>query len=233
MSFYIDFLFSDKSDIQLNTPSPSPHPKSHEYRYVLVPDFRDVFFQADPMNKLERLMQDNRGAELILAGEHPNATFGSGLDGFNGAWIVDCYGRETLEPWLDYAPLNTGAIAGSRLAVMDVIERASVEAARFNFSCGIDQGFLNYLYFTGQLGDVPVYYRGSGLVSAIGQFCPEHCNQKGDNGVSEELYRDADGYVLDDDGERMVGVHQWDRHWAPMLEHLNRLLANDIPDHEL
>ena len=85
-----------------------------------------------------------------------------------------------------------------------------------------DQGYLNYLFYTGNLpAETFVETRGDGVVNTVGSLDgsrPRHAGYLPPTHVNIGEYwkiRDAEGYVLEDDmSTRSAAVHQWDRFGA-------------------
>ena len=98
-----------------------------------------------------------------------------------------------------------------------------------------DQGYLNYLFYTGNLpAETFVETRGDGVVNTVGSLDgsrPRHAGYLPPTHVNIGEYwkiRDAAGYVLEDDmTTRSAAVHQWDRFGIGVeIKTLRRVRAN-------
>lgn len=94
-----------------------------------------------------------------------------------------------------------------------------------------DQGYLNYLYYTGALPDETfVEARGDGVVNTVGSLDGSRPRKAGylpashvNIGQYWNIW-DAEGYVLEDDMRtRSAAVHQWDRFGIEFHDFLSRL----------
>ena len=93
-----------------------------------------------------------------------------------------------------------------------------------------DQGYHNYLYHTGTLASkglrVKANPQGTGVVNTIGAMngfrVPE--NMKGPLDTFWKI-RDAEGYILNNDGTKSPCVHQWDRFAKELLRWLDKTIV--------
>ncbi|HEY4184853.1 MAG TPA: DUF1796 family putative cysteine peptidase [Polyangia bacterium] len=196
-----------------------------DFRYALMMDFRDAYFQRDPFLDVQRFMQD---CDLYLMSEFQLLTIGNHPNGMNRDWVAEPFGEEAADAIADEVILNSGAILGRKSAVMKLLAAFTEVTTSQNFDFA-DQGTLNYLGHTGRLlqcGRIKIERAGESLVNNCGfteldllrQVRPVTAEEeariafipRGDDGRLR-LYRDHEGWVLDDDGNVSYAVHQYDR----------------------
>lgn len=203
-------------------------PQSNFY----IADYRDTFFQSDPFAALDRPL---RGLELLLVAEHwPFKQMGNCP--FNGGWIRNCWGRNTLDAVKDQVVLCSGSYLGAQPAIVNFERRllAEVDDAECHKK-GVpsDQGYVNYMYYTGFLPDATfVQDRGTGVVNTVGSLDGSRPRAKGylptthvNIGEYWQL-RDDEGFVLQDDKRtRSPAVHQYDRFHLEFRDFIPRLAS--------
>jgi hypothetical protein len=181
--------------------------------HIFIFDFRDVFFLADPFGDLAH----DPGYDLYLFAENSSVkTIGSCP--FNSWWIGNCWGEQALQSLADQPVICSGSTLGSHAGVVRYVTRMleefdEMDCIRKDPSAGpSDQGYHNYLYYSGEFGKVRVYPQGEGPVNTIGAMNGYRvpADQKGPLG-SYWGARDDEGYVINWDGRRSPAVHQWDR----------------------
>ena len=139
--------------------------------------------------------------------------------------VVHCFGNTMLERIGAEPPICGGGIVATPLGMRSLKDAfCSVLWRRMdeqNRVCN-DQGILNYLAYADVVvhGSVPwlVQRHGSSnatLVNHIGGIYPRR---------KVSAYRDAAGFVLDDDGSRSAVVHQYDR-FPPLVHFAESLVA--------
>ncbi|KAH8045048.1 hypothetical protein JL720_16844 [Aureococcus anophagefferens] len=128
----------------------------------------------------------------------------------------------------------SGSTLGSVPAMKRYAERMLAEMDRMacwatKAATESDQGYHNFLYHTGELAALPGvrvahHEQGRGLVNTIGAMngfrVPAH--KKGPLDTFWKI-KDADGYILDWDGQYSAVVHQWDRFGKEVVGHIDRL----------
>lgn len=216
-----------------------------DFRYALMMDFRDAYFQRDPFANVENFMLD---CDLYLMSEFQFLTLGNHPNGMNYAWINEPFGKPIADAIADKVILNSGAIMGTRCAVMAFLEIIAEVTVQQNFEFA-DQGTLNYLAHSGHLehcGRIKIERAGKSIVNNCG-FTEIDLLQKTRPMTAEEetsiafiprdeqgrlkLYRDHDGLVLDDDGNISYAVHQYDRFAPEMDKFVIRLSDYEYPGH--
>jgi len=215
-----------------------------EYRFALLMDFRDAYFQRDPFQDVERFMN---GVDLYLMSEFQLLTVGNHPNGMNYAWVEEPFGKEVADALADKEILNSGAILGRKQAITSFLE-AMTEVTRGQDFAFADQGTLNYLAHTGRLdhcGRIKIERAGQSLVNNCG-FSELDLLRAARPLTREEeariafiprtpegrlrLWRDHEGWVLDDDGNVSYAVHQYDRFFDEMYPFVAHLSAYDPPD---
>lgn len=219
--------------------------KDLDFRYALMMDFRDAYFQRDPFTDVENFMQD---CDLYLMSEFQFLTVGNHPNGMNCSWIEKPFGKQIADAIADSVILNSGAIMGSRKAVMAFLEIMAEVTVQQNFEFA-DQGTLNYLAHGGHLehcGRTKITRAGKSVVNNCGfteidllrKIRPITADEEAliafiprDEQGRLKLYRDHDGWVLDDDGNISYAVHQYDRFALEMDTFVSRLSDYECPDH--
>ena len=215
-----------------------------EFRYALMMDIRDAFFQRDPFMDAEAFMED---CDLYLMSEFQLLTVGNHPNGMNYAWVAEPFGTPAADAIADQVILNAGAIVGRRSAVMAFLETVADVTARQDFEFN-EQGTLNYLAHTGRLnhcGRIKITRAGESVVNNCGFSEIDLLRNKRPISQEEEariafiprsargrlqLYRDHEGWVLDDDGNVSYVVHQYDRFLPEVGEIVSRLSDYQHPD---
>ena len=200
-----------------------------EASWAFVFDFRDVFFQRDPFPLVDRspsapnlhLFAENRDVKTV------------GTCRFNSAWL-NCWDRTLKQVYHNASVMCSGSTLGSVPAMKRYAERMLAEMDRMacwatKAATESDQGYHNFLYHTGALAALPGvrvahHEQGRGLVNTIGAMngfrVPAH--KKGPLDTFWKI-KDADGYILDWDGQYSAVVHQWDRFGKEVVGHIDRL----------
>jgi hypothetical protein len=215
-----------------------------DFRYALMLDFRDAFFQRDPFADADAIMDD---CDLYLMSEFQLLTVKNHPNGMNYAWVAEPFGIPAAESIGDEVILNSGAILGTRNSVMDFLDACAAVSAEQDYAFA-DQGTLNYLAHTGRLdhcGRIKVTRAGMSVVNNCGftevdlleahrpitadeaariAFIPRNAQGR------LQLYRDDDGWVLDDDGNVSYVVHQYDRFYPEIGDFVEQLASHQHPE---
>lgn len=158
---------------------------------IMISDFRDVIFQTNPFNYLAPQWRPPRAQLIVFLEAIPNKMIYRCQ--YNSGWIKNCYGDEAFQ-LVKNNPISCSGISfGSRDGILiyvsmmlDQIEpdtRArygvnhKVPNSNECISLGMDQGFHNWLLFSGKLQRsmrVKVFYQGEGPVSTLGSYYPGH-----------------------------------------------------------
>lgn len=214
------------------------------FRYALIIDLRDAYFQRDPFLRADDFMHDS---DLYLMSEFRFLTIGNHPNGMNYAWVRDAFGTPAADAIADEVILNSGAILGRKTAVLQLVNEIARVTSRQNYAFA-DQGTLNYLAHTGRLnhcGRIRIARAGLSLVNNCGFTEIDLLRQTRPMSAAEEeaiafiprdasgrlkLCRDAEGWVLDDDGTVSHVVHQYDRCLPEMDEFVSCLANYQHPD---
>ena len=178
------------------------------YRWCLAVDFRDAYFQRDPLAR-GSMEAAAHGAHVVVQQENALTI---ATEPYTRAWIQHCFGSAALQRLGAERPVCGGSIVATPLGMRSLKDAFCGllwrRVGEQNRVCN-DQGILNYLAYADDAahGGVPwlVQRHGSGnatLVNHIGTIYPRH---------KVSAYRDAAGFVLDDDGARSAVVHQHNR----------------------
>mmetsp|Transcript_23935 Transcript_23935/g.39464 ORF Transcript_23935/g.39464 Transcript_23935/m.39464 type:complete len:680 (+) Transcript_23935:107-2146(+) len=183
--------------------------------WLMLLDVRDVWFQLDPFEQVNA--RGKVTGELHLFGENADAVR-IGTSAYNKGWLVTAYGRKTVSSYFDEPVICSGSTMGNQDAIETYL-RAMV--AQFDStkckSKGCDQGFHNYLYYSGQLGKVDdettsvgsisklvVHEQGKGAINNLGALRTKPLKEWGMYDAEKEL-------VLNWDGSTSPVAHQYDR----------------------
>ncbi|MDD3310909.1 hypothetical protein [Pseudodesulfovibrio sp.] len=158
---------------------------------VLLTDVRDVVFQSDPFAPA--------WAEgLTCAVEDRRMTIGTCPH--NSRWVRLHLGDDALARVADRPILCSGTTVGGAGAVLAYLDALTEKMAPFTGGermAGFDQGVHNVLVHTGALGPVTLT-DNAGPILTLGY-------------TEGEPRLDAEGFALNEAGQRAVIVHQYDR----------------------
>ena len=183
--------------------------------WLMLLDVRDVWFQMDPFEQVNK--RGKVSGELHLFGENADAVR-IGTSAYNKGWLLKAYGRKAVSPYFEEPVICSGSTMGNQDAIETYL-RAMV--AQFDItSCkqkGCDQGFHNYLYYSGQLGKVDdettsigaisklvVHEQGRGVINNLGALRTKPLKEWGIYNAGKEL-------VINWDGSASPVAHQYDR----------------------
>eukprot|EP01038_Epipyxis_sp_PR26KG_P007053 gene7053-9628_t len=192
---------------------------------ILLSDFNDVFFQSNPFTyKLNEWYPEHELVVYIEA--HPNVVINR--QHHNKMWIENCYGKDIVKKIGSNTVSCSGNTLGTRNAILVylyLMNKQMDPEVRYKtknppndhcLSTGMDQGFHNYLLYTGNLNkfmDVKIYQQGEGSVNVMGGFWGEKILQ----------------FSLDQ-WKIMIGnapykyIYNWDGSASPVVHQLNRFL---------
>eukprot|EP00747_Dinoflagellata_sp_TGD_P164733 gnl/TRDRNA2_/TRDRNA2_185068_c0_seq1.p1 gnl/TRDRNA2_/TRDRNA2_185068_c0~~gnl/TRDRNA2_/TRDRNA2_185068_c0_seq1.p1 ORF type:complete len:362 (-),score=51.15 gnl/TRDRNA2_/TRDRNA2_185068_c0_seq1:244-1329(-) len=222
--------------------------EEHNYEYAMLSDTADVFFQTNPfthlkLNKSAPMIEvasewgwDSPEDRAADEGKMKGSTIA--WSGFNRGWIENCLGAEALKKVQHQQVLCSGTTVGTKsgmeayLALMNKEITAALARPDPRWGCtelGVDQGFHNFVLHsiakTNPNITVVTPSYGDGTMLTIGQMCmPPPSKKKSfvetmhrDHSWTQ-LARDAEGFVLMNDGSRAPVVHQYDRCWVQFAE---------------
>lgn len=215
-----------------------------DFRYALMLDLRDTYFQLDPFADIEQTMQD---CDLYLMSEFMYLTVGNHPNGLNYHWVEGPYGKQAADEIADKEIINCGAVLGNKGAILGLLETVSSLAIEQNYQF-VDQGMFNYLAYNGKLdhcGRMKIIRAGESLVNNCGFTELDLLRENRPLSKKEEdqiefiprdergrlkLYRNDAGWVLDDNGEVSHVVHQYDRYMPEISPFVDKLSRYRHPD---
>mmetsp|Transcript_28365 Transcript_28365/g.59908 ORF Transcript_28365/g.59908 Transcript_28365/m.59908 type:complete len:662 (-) Transcript_28365:193-2178(-) len=180
--------------------------------WLMLIDARDVWFQKPPFDELTA--RGKVSGELHLFGENAEVV-NIGSSNFNRRWLIQAYGEKAVSPFFKEPVICSGSTIGNQDAIETYL-RAMVAQydATLCKSKGCDQGFHNYLYYSGQLGsadegnegisNVIVHEQGKGIINNLGALRTKPLKEWGLYDAEKEL-------VLNWDGSISAVAHQYDR----------------------
>jgi len=251
-AFDVDCIGIDNCKLKddfLGYPDPRPHRTFANIRYalyeywlryypstsyILILDFRDTFFQADPFGNLPAIASRTPKFDLWLFAENWKVkTIGKCV--YNSLWIGRCFGKPATKALKDYAVICSGSTMGSYIGIQFYVQ--TMLKSMDSVKCWLkgiesDQGYQNYLYYKGffntSIGSPILYYQGEGPVNTIGALNGKRvpANMKGPLDTFWKI-RDKDGYILNNDGTKSACVHQWDRWYKDLWKFIDTKLYKD------
>ena len=210
--------------------------------WIMLIDARDTWFQLHPFSGLggsgnddsssssssssssnkeddkERKGGGGGGGELHLFGENSDA-IRIGTSTYNRNWLITAYGEKHVLPYYTQPVICSGSTIGNQIAIESYL-RAMVYQFDIT-SCklkGCDQGFHNYLYYSGKLvgggkgGDndndgiskIIVHEQGHGTINNLAALRAKPLSEQG-------MYDPKREVVLNWDGSVSAVAHQYDR----------------------
>ena len=178
-----------------------------KYDRVFLTDSRDVFFQADPFSW-------NPGPGLHFFLEESSSKIGASLD--HVRWLNSQFGRKVLDELARETISCAGTTLGDTASIMEYLSRMAalaMSALSLREHDG-DQGIHNYIFCKKILTEIITHENRRGPVMTLGAMKPE------------AVRLNAQGWVVNDDGQIPAVLHQYDRHPEAekiLLGHLNDL----------
>ena len=179
------------------------HPES----WIMLIDARDSFFQTNPFANVPR----QQNGLLYFFGENTEATR-IGKSTKNRNWILRSYGQEVLNALSDKPTICSGSTMGEQLAIETYLRALINEWDETDIKMtGADQGFHNYLYYSGKLTNsvdtiskLVVWEQGKGIINNLGALRTKPFFEWG-------FYDKEHHAVYNWDGTLSPVAHQWDR----------------------
>ena len=161
------------------------------YSKVMLSDVKDIIFQRDPFDfglngGLYCFLEDN---QVTLK----NSPFNSGR-------ILRHFGNEVLEQIGDHYPSCAGTIFGGVPEILDYLKNMIELIKTIDPVGGGDQGLHNYLIYSGRLKNLKLVDNKKGPVFTVGSE------------IRHKIRFNKKGLVINDLGEVVNTVHQYDRH---------------------
>jgi hypothetical protein len=183
--------------------------------WLMLIDARDSFFQTNPFLDLPRhdstTIMSNGGGILYFFGENSDATR-LGNSTKNLKWIRNGYGAGTLHFLEDKPTICSGSTMGEQLAVETYLRAMVNEHDECQVKMtGSDQGFHNYLYYSGKLQQattirqIVVFEQGRGRINNLGALRKKSLQEWGIYDIQSHTVYQWDGVT------KSPVVHQWDR----------------------
>ena len=174
--------------------------------WIMLVDARDSFFQTDPFKGLPR----NQNGLLYFFGENTEATR-LGKSTKNANWLRRSYGEKALAALRNKPTICSGSTMGEQLAIETYLRAMVNEWDETDIKMtGADQGFHNYLYYSGKLANsetisrLVVWEQGKGIINNLGALRTKAFSEWG-------FYNEENSKVYNWDGELSPVVHQYDR----------------------
>jgi hypothetical protein len=151
--------------------------------WIMISDFRDVFFQADPFKY--RMQEWNQSQLVTFQENHPNNVISRCHAEYE--FIKGCYGKRAADSISSNTVINSGIAMGTRdaLTAYAYIMIQELNPKRrygrhtlsdSNDGCladGMEHGLLNWLVYSGHLNkfmEVKIFQQGEGPVNNVGSF---------------------------------------------------------------
>lgn len=174
--------------------------------WIMLVDARDSFFQTNPFEGLPR----NQNGLLYFFGENAEATrLGKSRKNMN--WLLRSYGEATLNALRAKPTICSGSTMGEQVAIETYLRAMVNEWDETDIKMtGADQGFHNYLYYSGKLthsatiSKLVVWEQGKGIINNLGALRTKKFSEWG-------FYNEATYDVFNWDGTLSPVVHQYDR----------------------
>lgn len=154
---------------------------------ILLTDVRDTIFQKDIF--AEAVTNLEVGVEDGLLGEEQ----------CNADWVKHRFGMETYYQLKNYTIICAGTVLGTYDGIYKLVCLMvdTLKSKEFNYFRNCDQVNLNWLFYTGKLGDGIKYSSNrTGTIMTVA--------------ISKEVHVSGD-YIVNGTGEIAAVVHQYDR----------------------
>jgi hypothetical protein len=188
--------------------------QSPNYDRVFLTDARDVFFQANPFS-----WNLPDGVHLFLE----DASNKLGREPSHVACIRNQFGQAVLDEIGKETISCAGTVLGDTASIMKYLaEMVALTMQAGNLrDVGGDQGIHNYLlYKKNRLPEIVLHDNGAGPVLTVGVMRPE------------AIRMNTQGQVVNDAGDLMPVLHQYDRFpqlQKTLLDHLHQPLSQKPP----
>lgn len=222
----IDSMYSDSNGKPLRDPRPSRPVAtarfelywvwSLQYRphsRIMLVDARDVYFQLSPFDALPRTTGGSGGILHFFEESARETSAAKNIESsaYNKRWITASYGENAMKKLANRTVICSGGSIGDQVA-METYLRAMVKQwdDRRCKMKGCDQGYHNYLYYSGQLENaigiksVIVYKQGEGVFNNLGALRNSPLRKQG-------IIQEGTDLVLNWDGSISPVAHQFDR----------------------
>lgn len=180
--------------------------------WLMLLDARDSFFQTNPFAGVPRSPHNKEGGGILwLFGENHEATR-LGKSTKNLKWLRGAYGPAVLEALSDKPTICSGSTMGEQIALETYLRAMVNEHDECDIRMtGSDQGFHNYLYYSGKLlgatdtiRQIVVWEQGKGAINNLGALRTKPLKEWG-------IYNSTSHDVYQWDGSLSPVAHQFDR----------------------
>lgn len=164
-----------------------------KYDRVFLTDARDVFFQADPF-----AWDPPPGVHLFL--EEATNRIGTCL--YHANWLKSQFGPDVFDQMRAETVSCAGTVFGDIHGILKYLAAMvslTMSARSLRETTG-DQGIHNYLLYQKPLPEIIVHDNRHGPLMTVGAMKPE------------AIRVNAQGWVINDDGQMPAVLHQYDRH---------------------
>ncbi len=173
---------------------------TEEISNIMHADVRDIVFQRDPFTM-------DTGGSLCCFLEDECMTLGACLA--NSGWLAAAYGKETLQS-LGHHPVSCSGTTIGPASLMRRYISAMAAGLRaiddrspniMHAISGVDQAVHNYLLRTGGLPEARCFRNEDGPITTLGYV------------AQDSIRYNDEGLALNQAGEVVHVLHQYDRHW--------------------
>jgi hypothetical protein len=164
-----------------------------KYDRVFLTDSRDVYFQANPFS-----WNPESGLHFFL--EEASNKIGESSD--HVRWLKSQFGQKVLDELARETISCAGTTMGDTVSIMEYLSRMvalSMNAFSLREHDG-DQGIHNYIFYEKILPEIIIHENRRGPVMTLGAMKPQN------------VRLNAQGWVINDDGQIPAVLHQYDRH---------------------
>lgn len=201
---------------------------------IMIADFKDVFFQSNPFD-YKRYQWANPVSQFTAFLEHhPNKVIGRCPH--NSMWISNCYGKNGFEAIESETVSCSGVSIATQegllvytylmLQQLDISTRYIYEetvpktaSQEKCLSLGMDQGFHNFLLYSGQLErymNVKIFHQGEGPVNTVGAF-------SGKQSLVKMSLKDW-GIAKAEKNSELISIYNWNGDKSPVVHQFDRYL---------
>eukprot|EP00553_Chaetoceros_curvisetus_P002417 CAMPEP_0204613694 /NCGR_PEP_ID=MMETSP0717-20131115/1624_1 /ASSEMBLY_ACC=CAM_ASM_000666 /TAXON_ID=230516 /ORGANISM="Chaetoceros curvisetus" /LENGTH=430 /DNA_ID=CAMNT_0051626197 /DNA_START=1 /DNA_END=1293 /DNA_ORIENTATION=- len=182
-----------------------------KHSWIMLIDSRDTYFQSNPFANVERENDATKSDGLLYFFEENSEVAKIKDSSYNSRWLNSAYGKDVVLPFYDKPIICSGSTMGEQIAIESYLR--GMVAQFDNTKCklkGCDQGFHNYIYYSGGLSnvkgirDVVVHEQGKGIINNLGVLRNKPLKEWGL--VEGETMR-----VLNWDKSVSAVAHQYDR----------------------
>jgi hypothetical protein len=142
-----------------------------------------------------------------------------GLSLKNRKWLEHAYGETVVSALENKPTICSGSTMGEMVALEAYLRAMVAEADETGTKLmGADQGFHNYLYYSGKLSksknirSITVFDQGWGIINNLGAMRTKPLDQWGNGKITTKSEEDGNLTVWNWDGQISPVVHQFDRH---------------------